>query len=162
MKEGKQMNIVYNKERNRHACMICGKEFASYHAAYMHIKRLHGSHPSVQINREGYTSQNTPSASLFGENEAAQYERAYYEPAHHERAHRDFDKKEEKENSGAILIFFLGLVVVGLWIYFRYFRGKFDFFGIFANSEENEEVEPAFRVDNTMPVTKDGAWPVFQ
>jgi hypothetical protein len=145
--------------------MICGKEFTSYHAAYMHIKRLHENHLSVQMNREAYTNQNPPTASLFSQNEAVRYEPAYYEPVHHERTHneyRDFNKKEEKDNSGAILVFFFGLVAVGLWIYFRYFRGKFDFFGTIANREENEEQEPAFRVDNSMPVTKDGAYPVFQ
>jgi len=154
------MNISYNKEQNRHTCMICSKDFPSYHAAYMHIKRLHESHPSVQMNREAYT----PSASLFGRNEAVRYESEYYEPVHHEKTHnehRDF-KKEEKDNSGVILLFFLGLIAVGVWIYFRYFRGNFNFFGIFENREEDEDVEPALRVDNSTPVTKDGAWPVFQ
>jgi hypothetical protein len=154
------MNITYNKEKNRHTCIICGREFSSYNAAYMHIKRVHENHPSVQTNGEGFANQNTPAASLFGNNQAVRYEPVYYEPVHHER-HRK-EEKEEKDNSGAILLFFLGLIAVGIWIYFRYFKGKFDFFGILANSEENDEVEPAFRVDNSMPVTKDGAYPVFE
>jgi len=151
--------------------MICGKDFQSYHSAYMHIKRLHPTHPSV--NSEA--NENIPSAPLFGRNDGVSHEPEYYEPVRqdpeyyepvrHERRHIEEreNTKEEKDNSGAIAIFIIGMIAVGVWIYFRYFRGEFDFWGLLTNNQADiEDVEPAFRVDNSMPVTKDGAWPVFQ
>jgi len=144
--------------------MVCGKEFPSYHAAYMHIKRLHSNHPSM--NRESYANENIPSAPLFGRNEAVRYEEEYYEPVRHERRHnenRDFDERKEKDNSGAIAIFIIGMVAVGVWLYFRYFKGKFNFWGLLASNEENNSngEEPVHWIDNAAPVTKDGAYPVF-
>jgi hypothetical protein len=156
--------------------MICGKEFNSYNTAYWHIKRLHANHPSVQTNREGYNNENIPSAPLFGNNQAVHYEpayhepvqynREYYEPVHHERHHKEEKEVSHREDDGkgaAIVIFIIGMVAVGVWLYLRFFKGKFDFSGILANNavDEDGDVEPAFRVNNSVPVTKDGAWPVF-
>jgi hypothetical protein len=160
------MNISYDKQRNIHGCMICGKEFPSYHAAYMHIKRAHENHPSMQTNREGYTNQNIPSAPLFGNNQAVHYEPEYYEPLRHEIRHseeRDVREKEDNGKGAAIAIFIIGMIAVGIWLYLRYFKGKFDFSGFFTNdaADDDGDIEPAFRVNNSVPVTKDGAWPVF-
>jgi len=157
------MNISYNKEQNRHTCMICGKDFPSYHAAYMHIKRLHENHPSMQRNTQA--NENVPSAPLFPHHESQHYnpeyhEQEYREPVRQENRHNE---KEEKDNSTVIALFIIGMVAVGIWIYLRYFKGRFDFWGLFASNEQNDSngEEPVHWIDNSAPVTKDGAWPVF-
>jgi hypothetical protein len=161
------MNISYDKQRNMHTCMVCGRDFRSYNSAYQHIKRAHENHPSMQTNRESFDNQTVPSAPLFGNNQAVRYEPVYYEPVHYERRHSEEREVREKEDNGkgaAIAIFIIGMIVVGVWLYLRFFKGKFDFSGILANNavDEDEDVEPAFRVNNSMPVTKDGAYPVFE
>jgi hypothetical protein len=131
------------------------------------------------MNREVYNEQNIPSAPLFthpetvrrepeySEPEPVRYRPEYYEPVRHERRYSEERDVREKEDSGkgaAIAIFIIGMIVVGYWLYLRFFKGKFDFFGTFANdaADEDGDVEPAFRVDNKMPVTRDGAYPVFE
>jgi hypothetical protein len=157
------MNIL--KKENGYTCAICGRDFNSYNSAYVHLRRIHPTHPSM--NREVYNERNIPSAPLFTHPETVRHESEYSEPVYHERSHieeRDFEKRDEKEkdNSAAIVIFFLGLIALGVWIYFRYFKGKFNFFSTVDNSDDDEDIEPAFRVNNSVPVTKDGAWPVFE
>jgi hypothetical protein len=173
------MNISYNREKNLHTCMVCGREFRSYNSAYQHIKRAHENHPSMQTNREGYSDQ-IPSAPLFPHNEQPRYEPEYHEPSYHEPVHHNPEyyepvrhervyreerdaEKEEKDAGGAIIVFFLGLIAVGVFIYLKYFRNSFSLSGLLGNdaADEDGDVEPAFRVNNSVPVTKDGAYPVF-
>jgi hypothetical protein len=174
---GDEMNIV--KKENGYTCAICGRDFNSYNSAYVHLRRIHPTHPSMR--REVYDEQNIPSAPLFTHpeilrrepeyrepsyHEPVQYNPEYYEPTHYERRDKEEKEVSNKEDNGkgaAIVIFIIGIIAVGIWLYFRYFKGKFDFFGIFENNaaDEDGDIEPAFRVNNSVPVTKDGAWPVF-
>jgi hypothetical protein len=165
------MNIL--KKENGYTCAICGRDFNSYNTAYVHLRRIHPTHPSM--NREIYNEQNIPSAPLFTHpetirreleySEPVHHKPEYYEPVHHEREYREERDVREKEDSGkgaAITIFLIGMIAVGIWLYFRFFKGKFNFFGGVTESNEDDDVEPAFRVDNSVPVTKDGAYPVFE
>jgi hypothetical protein len=165
------MNIL--KKENGYTCAICGRDFNSYNSAYVHLRRIHPTHPSM--NREVYNEQNIPSAPLFTQpetlrrdpeySEPVHHSPEYYEPVRHERIYREQRdaEKEEKDGSGAIIVFFLGLIAVGIFIYLKYFRGSFNLSGLLSNNaaDEDGDVEPAFRVNNSVPVTKDGAWPVF-
>jgi len=163
------MNIIKN-DQNRYSCAVCGKEFNSYNTAYVHLRRIHTTHPSVRAERERYTEENIPSASLFGRTNAVRREPEYdeyihREPEYYERERRDYrdDKREEKGSGAALVLFIIGMVAVGIWIYFRYFRGKFDFWGLLSSNEQNDSngEEPVHWIDNSAPVTRDGAWPVF-
>jgi len=159
------MSVSYDKQKNIHSCMICGKEFLNYHAAYMHIKRSHPTHPSMRAERENYTEDNVPSASLFGQHDAVRREPEYGEyirsgPEHREPfRERESHEKEENDKTGVIIIFLVGLIIVGYLLYKMFIKDKLMAWGI----EETDEAGHPYPVgSNIVPgVTQDGAYAVI-